>query len=110
MYHNVLEVEIVGNLNLDNASIKKQSNDKSFLVEAEGTTNDGGWKNQRLVPVKYIQEPDNWLVEAEGDAPTGIVNHMVTPWKASHELSLGQKTTTVTISGQNQKITLKVPH
>jgi hypothetical protein len=64
-----------------------KTNPPSLLIVANGHTNTGGYKNVRLEPVVYIMPPADgiWEFNMVADAPTGIVNQLVTPVAAQYE-------------------------
>src|SRR5277367_3075865 len=88
-------------------TIKKESAGK-FQIIVRGEEPDGGW-TVNLYPVHYIQEPDDWEIEALATSTVQIHNHMVTPWTASITMGLGSKTKSITVKGRGAPITKKVP-
>jgi hypothetical protein len=63
-----------------------KTNPPSLLIDANGHTNTGGYTNIRLEPIVYKKAPANgiWEFNMVADAPTGIVNNMVTQVAAEY--------------------------
>lgn len=93
---------------VDHVSVEKIKGG-GFKITASGTAPTPNWVVV-LTPATYIQEPKDWVIEAAGIPPSGIVNQVVTPWEESIELSPGPKTTTVTVIGLNSSVSADVPH
>jgi hypothetical protein len=85
----------------------------TFRVTASGVVRTSGWL-VNLHPLIYIKPPENWMIDAVGIKPTGVVKEVITPWGASVELILSMETLRVTVrgksmTGKKQMLTKAVP-
>jgi hypothetical protein len=61
-------------------------NKVSIIINADGKTTTNGWKNPRLEPVVYVQQPPDgiWDFNFVADRP-GAANDVMTPVKATYQ-------------------------
>jgi len=85
----------------------------TFRVTANGVVRTSGWV-VNLHPVVYIKPPENWMIDAVGIKPTGIVKEVISPWEASVEMNLSKETIRISVrgmslKGEKQMVTEAVP-